>query len=133
MQTDSYLALKDEQDHYLVAEYADVLVDEMAELRFERVSSNALAGEFKPALIEIGQCGEEQGRIVFLVRDNGIGIASEQHERIFGLFNKLNTGSSGTGIGLALVKRIIEFHGGRVWVESEVGKGSTFYFTLPHG
>jgi signal transduction histidine kinase len=83
--------------------------------------------------IEIGQCGEEAGRVVFFVRDNGIGIAAEHYERIFGLFNKLDPGSSGTGIGLALVKRIIEFHGGRIWVESEVGKGSTFYFSLPHG
>jgi signal transduction histidine kinase len=67
---------------------------------------------------------------IFFVRDNGIGIAPEYHERIFGLFNKLDANSEGTGIGLALVKRIVEFHGGRIWVESEAGKGSTFYFTL---
>ena len=59
-----------------------------------------------------------------------MGIAPEYHERIFGLFDKLDVSSEGTGIGLALVKRIIEFHGGRIWVESEVGRGSTFYFTL---
>ena len=80
--------------------------------------------------IVIGQQGEEQGKPVFFVRDNGIGIAPEYHERIFGLFNKLDAKSEGTGVGLALVKRIIEFHGGRIWVESEAGKGSTFYFTL---
>jgi PAS domain S-box-containing protein len=83
--------------------------------------------------IEIGvREPDEAGKPVFFVRDNGLGIDPQFHERIFGLFNKLNTESEGTGIGLALVKRIIEFHDGRIWVESEGrGKGSTFYFTLP--
>jgi signal transduction histidine kinase len=80
--------------------------------------------------IEIGQSGEEDGKPIFFVKDNGIGIAPEYRERIFGLFNKLDARSDGTGIGLALVKRIIEVHGGRIWVESEIGKGSTFYFSL---
>jgi two-component system, chemotaxis family, sensor kinase Cph1 len=60
-----------------------------------------------------------------------MGIAPEHFDRVFGLFNKLDPKTDGTGIGLALVKRIIEVHGGRIWVESEVGKGSTFLFTLP--
>jgi signal transduction histidine kinase len=67
----------------------------------------------------------------FFVRDNGIGIAPEHFERIFGLFNKLDPRSEGTGIGLALVKRIIEVHAGRIWVESQAGEGTTFFFTLP--
>ena len=88
-------------------------------------------GERSDPHIEIGQQGEDNGKLIFFVRDNGIGIAPEYHERIFGLFNQLDPKAEGTGIGLALVKRIIEVHGGRIWVESEEGKGSTFYFTLP--
>jgi signal transduction histidine kinase len=88
-------------------------------------------GDQKNPQIEIGQRGEEEGKPVFFVRDNGIGIAPKYHEQVFGLFNKLNPYIDGTGIGLALVKRIIEVHGGRIWVESEVGTGSTFCFTLP--
>ena len=81
--------------------------------------------------IEIGQLGEAEGMSVLYVKDNGIGIQPEHYERIFGLFNKLDVKSDGTGIGLSIVKRIIEVHGGRIWVESEVGKGTTFFFTLP--
>ncbi len=87
-------------------------------------------GDQLDPLIEIGQRGEEAGKPIFFVKDNGIGIALEYHERIFGLFNKLDSRSEGTGIGLALVKRIVEVHGGRIWVESELGQGATFYFTL---
>ena len=83
--------------------------------------------------IEVGHQGVEDGKPIFFVRDNGMGISPEHHERIFGLFNKLDPASEGTGIGLALVKRIVELHEGRIWVESEAGHGSTFYFTLPRG
>jgi signal transduction histidine kinase len=93
-------------------------------------------GEQSKPEIEIGQQGEENGLPIFFVRDNGIGIPPEYHEQIFALFQRLDPKTDGTGIGLALVKRIVEFHGGRIWVESasspqgEAGKGSTFYFTL---
>jgi light-regulated signal transduction histidine kinase (bacteriophytochrome) len=67
------------------------------------------------------------------VKDNGIGIPQQYYNRIFALFQRLHTRQQyeGTGIGLAISKRIVEFHKGELWVESEVDKGSTFYFTLP--
>jgi PAS domain S-box-containing protein len=74
----------------------------------------------------------EAGMPVFYVKDNGIGIAPRFHDKIFGLFDKLDPETDGTGVGLAICKRIIQLHNGRIWVESEgEGKGSTFCFTLP--
>ena len=82
--------------------------------------------------IEIGTDGMDGDKqIIFFVRDNGIGIDPQYHERIFGLFNRLDPNISGTGIGLTLVKRIIEIHSGRIWVNSKLGEGATFYFSLP--
>jgi len=88
-------------------------------------------GDQKEPVITIGHAGESKGMLVLFVQDNGMGIAPEFKDRVFGLFNKLDAQSEGTGIGLALVKRIVEFHGGRIWVESELGKGATFFFTHP--
>ena len=80
--------------------------------------------------IEIG-ARQVNGEDVYYVRDNGIGIEPRYHENVFGLFNKLDKTSDGTGVGLAIVRRIIEVHGGRVWVESKgKEKGSTFCFTI---
>ena len=59
-----------------------------------------------------------------------MGIDPQHHEQIFGLFSKLDPKTEGTGLGLGLIKRIIEVHGGQIWVESESGSGATFYFTL---
>jgi signal transduction histidine kinase len=88
-------------------------------------------GDQTEPCIEIGT-RKEGNQFVFFVRDNGIGINPSYHERIFGLFDKLDPRTEGTGVGLALAKRIVEVHGGRIWVESQgKGKGSMFCFTLP--
>src|SRR5215208_1748514 len=92
-------------------------------------NASKFMGDQKEPRIEIGQNGDQDGKLIFYVRDNGMGIAPEHHDRIFGLFNKLDPRTDGTGVGLALVKRIVEFHGGRIWLESELGDGATFYFT----
>ena len=76
-------------------------------------------------------CRQESSFYRFHVADNGIGIALQYHEQIFTPFRKLHPEIEGMGMGLAIVKGIVEHHGGRVWVESEAGKGSTFYFTIP--
>lgn len=80
--------------------------------------------------IEIGQRIDEKDR-VFFIRDNGIGIDPSQNDKVFELFYKVDKKSEGTGAGLAIVKRIIEVHGGRIWIESELGQGCTVCFTLP--
>ncbi|MCX5884002.1 MAG: ATP-binding protein, partial [Deltaproteobacteria bacterium] len=100
---------------------------------FQNLVDNAVKfmGDQPSPRVEIGVELKENER-VFFVRDNGIGIDPRHRHKLFGLFEKLTSGSDGAGMGLALVKRIVEIHGGRIWVESEgAGKGSCFWFTLP--
>ncbi|MFN3327075.1 MAG: ATP-binding protein [Bryobacteraceae bacterium] len=77
----------------------------------------------------------EKAQLVFSVADNGIGIDPEHHDRVFGVFKRLHARSDvpGAGIGLAICKRVVEKHGGRIWVDSEAGQGSTFRFSIPSG
>ena len=87
-------------------------------------------GDQPEPCIEIGS-RQDEDTTVFFVRDNGIGIDRRYQDKVFGLFDQLDKASEGSGVGLALAKRIVEVHGGKIWVESEgAGHGSTFFFTI---
>jgi PAS domain S-box-containing protein len=88
--------------------------------------------EERPLRIEVG-CQQQKDFYRFHVADNGIGITPQYREKIFVPFQQLDPKAEGMGIGLALVKKIVEHHGGRIWVDSEEGRGATFYFTLKEG
>jgi light-regulated signal transduction histidine kinase (bacteriophytochrome) len=109
---------------------------------FRNLNTNAVKyNDSVTKLIEIGYHDEvKRGDLVearvFYVKDNGIGVAEEFHEDIFRIFKRLNSeddDKKGTGVGLTFVRRIVERHGGRIWLDSAPGKGTTFHFTIEHG
>ena len=100
---------------------------------FQNLIANAIKFQPKENIPEIKISGEKRpDEWLFSVKDNGIGIDKKYHEKVFVIFKQLHSKAMfhGTGIGLAVVKKIVERHGGSIWFESELGKGTTFYFTL---
>ncbi|MEN3010487.1 MAG: ATP-binding protein [Candidatus Bipolaricaulaceae bacterium] len=103
----------------------------LAEL-FANLLHNAVKFNDKDTpVVEVGWRPHRADAYLFWVRDNGPGIPGEYLEKIFQLFERLDTTKEGTGAGLAICRRIVEEHGGRIWAESQLGQGATFYFTLP--
>jgi len=98
----------------------------------QNLIANALKyGAERPLEIHIG-VKALYGDVLLFVKDNGTGIAPQFHERVFGMFKRLHDRSvKGTGIGLAVCKRIVEHYGGQIWIESKAGEGATFFFTVP--
>lgn len=126
------LAIEENKAQINYANYLPVInADETKTLQlFQNLLSNAI--KFKkdniPPIINI-EVQEEPSEWIFSISDNGIGINNEYSEKIFMIFQRLSTAYSGTGIGLAICKKVVELHGGRIWFESEKDKGTIFYFT----
>lgn len=98
---------------------------------FQNLIQNAINYSDKDkGSIEVGYT-EKNDHFEFFVKDNGVGIKPEYFERIFKVFTKLESTSSSSGIGLSIVKKIITYYNGSIWLESQEGSGTTFYFTLP--
>jgi light-regulated signal transduction histidine kinase (bacteriophytochrome) len=109
--------------------------ERIAQLIANLVGNGLKYNQTSPPVVVIGAVdgtGSSSASTIY-VRDNGIGIAPQYHEQIFRLFRRLHRREEyeGNGAGLAICKKIVEAHGGRIWVESEAGRGATFYFTLP--
>jgi len=126
----------------MIEENAEVRIDPLPtvmadKMQMKQLLTNMISNAIKfrgsePPRIEVAARPEGE-HWLFSIKDNGIGIEPKFHESVFNMFQRLHTHDEypGTGIGLAIARKIVERHGGRIWLESEAGKGSTFFFTLP--
>jgi two-component system, chemotaxis family, sensor kinase Cph1 len=126
--------IKDRNVEWRIGELPDLACDPgLMKVVFINLLSNAVkySRGKDPAVVEIGQCksGDE---LALFVRDNGVGFDMSHADKLFGVFQRLHKAEDfeGTGVGLAIVSRIIRKHGGRIWAEGQVDKGATFYFTI---
>jgi len=131
---DLHIAIDEANAEVIVGELPTVLADEthMKQLLTNLISNAIKFHNDERPRVEV-TARSRRNEFVFAVRDNGIGIDPSYKERVFQMFQRLHTRDKypGTGIGLAISKKIVERHGGRIWFESELGKGATFYFTIP--
>jgi len=123
----------------------DLKIDDLPNARgdvalIKQVVVNLVSNAFKYSskedkiVINIGCDKNEENGATYFIKDNGTGFKMEYHDKLFGVFNRLHSKNEfeGTGVGLAIVKRIINKHGGKIWAESEEGKGSMFFFSMPN-
>jgi light-regulated signal transduction histidine kinase (bacteriophytochrome) len=128
------LAIREAKAQVTIEELPTVMADEV---QMTQVLQNLISNAIKfrgPEAPKVEVTASHRGHEwVFAVKDNGIGIDPKYHENLFKMFQRLHSNEQypGTGIGLAISKKIIERHGGRIWVDSKKGEGSTFFFTIP--
>lgn len=128
--------IKEREVKWVIAKVPGVYADRIL---FQQVLVNLFSNALKfsrtrkQAVIEFGSLSENKNKKVLFIRDNGVGFNPKYKDKLFGVFQRLHSNDEfgGTGIGLANVRRIIMRHGGQIWAESKVGKGATFYFSLP--
>lgn len=129
------LAIDESDTQIIVSDLPDYIrgVESLLAQVFQNLIQNAIKFRDKHTPVIHINCSRGEGFWHFSIQDNGIGVHRDFHEKIFGIFQRLHDREqySGTGIGLATCRRIIEMHGGSIWLESAPGEGSTFHFTLP--
>jgi len=132
---DLKIQLLSEENYLLIDQLPDIVADESSmRIVFQNLIMNAIKFRDKSRELKIEiTCKQDHKSIIFCVKDNGIGIEAEDSAAVFDMLKKLHNSTKfeGSGIGLSTCKRLVEIHGGKIWVESEYGKGSEFYIKLP--